>query len=317
MSGLDSERNRYSLFLPRETYSLTDCNNRICLFNISTCEGVRCASRTLDSPVRMLRPTLLVISRARVASLNFLIHDICITFDDEVNSIWSKPNDSWIKWHFLFTRYFALAAQITNGTIDHDIIPHIGIAKTALRYWYLCQALVGTILMLAVELVLMARVYALYKKNVWVGCSFAVLILGKVTAVVVGFVMDIPEDHVDIAFVSSSSYILFGICAIISQITILSLTLVKYWTAIREGWSAIPIMALVVRDGIVIFIIFIIVTILTVVANSTHSEYGSIGNSWLLSIAPCAGCRLVINMQHFSRQPERSTAVELTTVWNE
>ena len=50
---------------------------------------------------------------------------------------------------------------------------------------------------------------------------------------------------------------LCSICVIVSQLTILSLTLVKYWTATREGWGTVPIMALVARDGIVTFLILI------------------------------------------------------------
>lgn len=78
----------------------------------------------------------------------------------------------------------------------------------------------------------------------------------------------------------------------ISQVAILSLTLIKYRTARLRGWDPVPIVALVVRDGIVIFAILIsktcalkiycntnrtncilVVATLTVVATSTHNDY--------------------------------------------
>ena len=112
------------------------------------------------------------------------------------------------------------------------------------------------------------------------GSSFVVLIVAKVTAVVIGIGIGIgnimPADQSDeLLRTRWGLYLLFecvpghsmkfvdlnyfsgSICAIISQVTILTLTLIKYRTAVRQGWSAVPIVALVVRDGILTFSILI------------------------------------------------------------
>ncbi|KAF8160651.1 hypothetical protein B0H34DRAFT_795539 [Crassisporium funariophilum] len=269
--------------------------------------------------------SLLFISSGQGASLAFLVYEILITLDDEVNAIWSKPRGSWIKWQFLFTRYFALAAQLTNRAIESSITSHMTMVTIALRNWYMCQVIVGSILMSAVEIVLMARVYALYNKNIWVGLGFIALIIGELTTVVIGVVMNIPGDDFgleSLLLTSPISYTYFGIGAIISQITILGLTLMKYRTAVRGGWEKVPIMMLMVRDGTVAFFILLIATTMTVVATSTQNEYAPIGNSWFLSIVACAGCRLIINMQNLPNRTETSTtssatAIQLTTLWND
>jgi len=98
------------------------------------------------------------------------------------------------------------------------------------------------------------------------------------------------------------STVFYSIGAIISQITILALTLVKYKVAIKGGWAKAPIMTLMVRDGTVIFFIFLsmrtiylniqpqadeklVITILTVVYTSEQTDhYGLIGTSYVLPL---------------------------------
>ncbi|KAF8198078.1 hypothetical protein BJ912DRAFT_56705 [Pholiota molesta] len=234
----------------------------------------------------MSKQSLLVISCGQVASLTFLLYDICITLDDEVNTIWVKPNNSWIKWQFLFTRYFALAAQIANRSVEQAIESDKMMSKGALKNWYMCQVIIGSILMTAVEIILMARVYALYKKSPWVGLIFGCLILGQIGAVVAGTVFSTPGKGFTPSYIlltSPNSYTYFGISAIVSQVTILVLTLAQYKVAVRHGWGKVPIMMLMVRDGTAAFFILIIITTMTVVATSMQDKYAPIGNSWFLS----------------------------------
>ncbi|KAF5322224.1 hypothetical protein D9619_001334 [Psilocybe cf. subviscida] len=101
------------------------------------------------------------------------------------------------------------------------------------------------------------EVYALYDRKSWVIILFLFLVLGELTAVAVGIALNPIDD----GFVASTvmlstplSYTYFGIAAIVSQITILGLTLAKYQTAIRGGWAKEPILTLMVRDGTLIFL---------------------------------------------------------------
>lgn len=75
----------------------------------------------------------LIHSTYVVAALSFLVYEDLTTLDKEVEWIWSlvesvtklsswtlllilrayrKPNDSWIKWQYLFIRYSCLAVQM-------------------------------------------------------------------------------------------------------------------------------------------------------------------------------------------------------------
>jgi len=53
------------------------------------------------------------------------------------------------------------------------------------------------------------------------------------------------------------SHPLVRITAVVSQLIILLLTLVRYRTAKLEGWSQAPIMLLMIRDGTIAFLAFI------------------------------------------------------------
>ncbi|KDR75053.1 hypothetical protein GALMADRAFT_69522, partial [Galerina marginata CBS 339.88] len=229
-----------------------------------------------------------------VASLAFLVYDICITFDDEVNTIWSA-----------------------NRTIENAVSTRVLLVTDALKNWYTCQVIIGCILMTAVEVVLMARVYALYKKNIRIRLLFTVMILGEITTVVVGIMMNRPGNNFrasSILLTSPNSYTYFGISAIVSQITILGLTLIKYKIAVKGGWDKIPIMLIMVRDGTVAFFILLVVTTLTVVATSMQAEYAPLGNSWFLSIVACSGCRLILNMQNAPMRSVPSSTTDEPTV---
>ncbi|EEB99869.1 hypothetical protein MPER_00339, partial [Moniliophthora perniciosa FA553] len=47
-----------------------------------------------------------------ISALCFLLYDICLTFDDEVDIFWQK-NWTLMKFNFFFIRYFPLLAQIS------------------------------------------------------------------------------------------------------------------------------------------------------------------------------------------------------------
>ncbi|KIM45410.1 hypothetical protein M413DRAFT_429877, partial [Hebeloma cylindrosporum] len=246
-----------------------------------------------------------------VASLAFLFYEIFITFDDEVNIIWS------------YAQSLTKSTNRTNRAIEIAITKHLSMVTTSLKGWYMCQVVFGGILMAGVEAVLMARVYALYQKSLRVGLVFLALILGEAIAVIIGVVKHIPGDDFSassLLLTSPGSYTYFGIGAIITQITILVLTLVKYKTAVKEGWGKAPIMMLMVRDGTVVFFAFLILTITTVIYTNWPTEYYAlIGTSWFLSVVASAGCRLIINMQKLPEQEtdELPTTVQLTTLYHD
>ncbi|KAK0454696.1 hypothetical protein EV421DRAFT_436257 [Armillaria borealis] len=175
------------------------------------------------------------------SAIAFLIWELLITFDREVDFIW-KPRNSWIKWAFLFARYFPLLAGLCGRVIDSIVLYRqpIPIPLNALRIWYICQVLILHLMMLGAEIVMMARVYALYNRNRYIGGVFLLLLFGESTSVVVGLALNLPSkdfDSGDLITTSSKSFIYFGISAMISLnifhthicVRVLSLSSCRSW----------------------------------------------------------------------------------------
>ncbi|PFH47642.1 hypothetical protein AMATHDRAFT_42800 [Amanita thiersii Skay4041] len=210
---------------------------------------------------------LKTVSKSSVASFVFILYDILLTLDDEVEIIWTKPRKSWVKWQFLFMRYFALAIQLSNLAIELRIslFEDYKLRRTALHDWFVAQVVVCFLLSSVVELMLMVRVYALYSRNLMIAGGFALLLLAQLVSMFVGIgtnvgsngdIRGVGHRHDHHTYINPDSYPYFGVAAIVSQITIVVLTVAKHVKAIHLGLSS-SILTLILRDGILTFIALI------------------------------------------------------------
>ncbi|KAJ7594863.1 hypothetical protein C8J56DRAFT_927805 [Mycena floridula] len=263
-------------------------------------------------------PQLLVkvISYHSAAALVFLIYDIALTLDDEIACIWSKPNTAWIKWTFIFLRYFSLFAQVITRVIQFNIVTS-SLESQMFQIWFQGEVVVIHTLMIAVEAVLMVRVYALYSRNRWVKYTFITLVAAETIATVVGIVQTIPHDFMDefIVLRIPTSFTYFGIAAAVSELTIIILTLVQYRVASRAGWSEAPIVTLMMRDGTAAFILLFMQCVVTIINIMKDSPFATVGYVWFMSAISSAGCRIIINMERLpiDREIETEPSFQLTT----
>ncbi|SJK97791.1 uncharacterized protein ARMOST_01046 [Armillaria ostoyae] len=151
----------------------------------------------------------------------------------------------------------------------------IPIPLNALRIWYICQVLILHLMMLGAEIVMMARVYALYNRNRYIGGVFLLLLFGESTSVVVGLALNLPSkdfDSGDLITTSSKSFIYFGISAMISQVVILGFSIFRY---IRGDWKGVPIVSLMIRDGTLAFAVLFFVSMLLVIYTALGLTYST------------------------------------------
>ncbi|KAF8888040.1 hypothetical protein BD779DRAFT_474837 [Infundibulicybe gibba] len=262
------------------------------------------------------------ITQNNVASLTFLIYDLILSLDNEVEFIWKKPNSSWIKWQFLFTRYFALASQICNCSIDFAIISS-SLDLRLLRGWYMSQAVVSDIIVTAVEVLLMLQLYVLYNKSTKLVAVFCVIIFAETVALIIGIAFNLPGDEFHLVSILDATHAAFtylGFSSMVSQTVIVILTWVKYREAVRDGWSANPLMSLIIRDVTAVFCMIFVTCLGIAVMTLLNCQYAPMGYFWFLSIVSSSGCRLIINLQTLaatSEAPEPLTTVWLSTVLSE
>ncbi|TEB38202.1 hypothetical protein FA13DRAFT_1657125 [Coprinellus micaceus] len=247
-----------------------------------------------------------------------LVWEWLITLDDEVELIWSKPKHSWVKWLFLFARYYVLAAATTSRSLEAAVLYEYQVSKTCMKVWYALQVVVALHAMCSLEIILMARVYALYGKPIWMKFLFFSLVLAENIVVLIGILLTWPENFGlgDVVDRLPASFTYFGICTLVIQVVIMWLTISKYSHA---SWKTVPILRLMFRDGTLAFTILTGLVVVMSVLTIRHKPYAVAGNSWLLAAISGVTCRLIINMLKLvpstrNRSNSASAGIQFTTI---
>ncbi|KXN90879.1 40S ribosomal protein S0 [Leucoagaricus sp. SymC.cos] len=258
-----------------------------------------------------------------VASLAFFVYDTSLTLDHEIEYIWTQPHGCWLKWQYLFSRYFALIALVINRVFD--LRPSDSESRTKARYplpnWASYQVIVAGALIVSLELMLMARVYALYKRSISIWRLCMVLLTCELLSVAIGIAVNgshFGQDASATLKTSPDSFIYFG-CAlpfstvtvandkgsfatIISQSILLSLTIIKCLKLkdmIRKVKSPDPLLNLTFQvlpqEGLIAFVAMTFVTVWTL-SSAITGRCPPIIDSWFLAIVSSACGR-------YSRQP--------------
>ncbi|KDQ54545.1 hypothetical protein JAAARDRAFT_196461 [Jaapia argillacea MUCL 33604] len=262
------------------------------------------------------------VNQSSLASLTFLVWDVCITFADEVECVWSRPVTSWTKWMFLFVRYFSILTQIALLFVGTELGVEVGLTRPdACVGWYIFQAVATQILIACADVVLMARVYALYKRKRWITMTLSVLFVMEQVVMAISLRYVVPGlQFNDICIVTKSppAMVVFGGAALLFQFFLFALTLVKFVSALRAGWGRTPLISLLAVDGTwafgLILCIFLLNAIFYIVINNATS---AIGFAWLLSLLPFSCCRLILNLSRYGKPNANghlsTQAAELTT----
>ncbi|KZP18511.1 hypothetical protein FIBSPDRAFT_593255 [Athelia psychrophila] len=199
-----------------------------------------------------------IIDTNATGALVLLVWEYLITFDDEVNFIWCKPNRALVKWLFLFLRYFSLFAQIGNQVLSEKIASSVPVSASSCRMWYTWRLVAAQVMLVAVEVLLIIRVYALYNKSKRIVLCLLTLVLAEVACSATNSIINIPR----LLFSPACSTVLelrpviqFGIISICTQTSILFLTIAKQLFASRAGLGRTPIVSLMIRDGLLAFVV--------------------------------------------------------------
>jgi len=251
----------------------------------------------------------------------FLAWDTLITLDDEIDYIWSKPRTSWIKWAFLIARYFSLALQLTSEVLQLVITySHIHLNTNSLRIWFALQGLVAFSIMAGAEIVMMARVYALYNRNKWVGYGFRALMFGESITALLGLILTFPPSDFhprEILEYTPGSFEWFSCSTLVSQTIVLVLSLTRYRQIYQEGhWRGTRILRLMFRDGTLAFALFFLLSFLMVVYHALHEPFAPDEYIWTISIISVTECRIILNLQKLpiSESDSLEDLPELTTI---
>ncbi|KAH7904194.1 hypothetical protein BJ138DRAFT_953218 [Hygrophoropsis aurantiaca] len=235
-----------------------------------------------------------------ISAISFLFWEYCVTFHDEVEYIWSKPWKAPIKWLFLLTGYVGLGAVIGNRFTG------IGGNNPTIscRGFLTFQVTTTEFLVCCVELILMIRVHALYNRDNRMAVLLALLFVAGVVVAVIGLSSTVPNSYYNeicavVRVETPLAY--FSLSTLMAEGILLILTVIKCIRTFRETRHSIPVITLMLRDGTMCFLAImttLIPTSLLLVVK--HGAFVSFMAPWFIAVLSCAGCRLIINMQHLS-----------------
>ncbi|KAI0270460.1 hypothetical protein BC834DRAFT_515516 [Gloeopeniophorella convolvens] len=255
------------------------------------------------------------VDLSSVAALTFLVWDILITLDQEIGAIWSKPNKFYMKWLFLFVRYFAVAMQIALLFVGTRLALDYHYTESDCVKWYIFQEVGTQLLIASVEVILIIRVHALYDRNRPITIILITLFLAENIAMAVTLIKVVPGARFDVACTvvhTPPSLVIFAVAFVAFETVLFVLTLVKFFMALRTGWGHTPVIHLLVRDGTWAFALIFV----TLCVNSGfflgagNSATAAVAFPWLLSIEAFAGARILLNLHalalHSSDTSDRS-----------
>ncbi|PPQ65678.1 hypothetical protein CVT26_000310 [Gymnopilus dilepis] len=265
---------------------------------------------------------------ASYAGLAFAFWEILITLQDEVDLMWAHPKRfTIVKALYFFVRYFGLAVQIVNSGVARILQAIHPVPRERCRLWLAYQAVTIYLLLGAVDVILMIRVYAFYSRSRWIGYLMIALLFARVSLSTASAVLTVPNQKFDYnclnADVPTLVMYFFMIGEVTLQSIILGLTFLRHLTAIRAGWARTPIVTLLCRDSATAFTIIVGVLIGTIVyarLEYTHDSAHAVFPAFV-AILSSVGCRLIIGMQKLAvRNPEAESSTstrdsqEFTTV---
>lgn len=252
-----------------------------------------------------------------IAALSFLVWDILITLDLEVDAIWSRTNTSYSKWLYFFVRYFAVAMQISLLFVGTELSIGFHYTESDCVKWYIFQEVGTQLLVAVVESILIVRVHALYDRNRSVTVPLVVLFLLENLAMMVTLIFVVPGVQFDATCTvvrSPPTLIIFAAAFVSFESVLFILTLIKFLVALRSGWGRTPVVFLLVRDGTWAFILIFVTLCINAgfYVGEGDTAIAAIAFPWLLSIESFAGAHIVLNLHAISS--DLSTNAPDTTI---
>ncbi|KAI5117405.1 hypothetical protein M0805_004627 [Coniferiporia weirii] len=266
-------------------------------------------STTIESLIPLVRDAN-TVDRSGAAATACLIYDMIISWDQEVEYIWKS---AWTppKLLYLFSRYFSLMTQICHG-------------------WTFFEAVTGQLIVLGVEISLMLRVYALYKRDRRILVSLLLLYTAEVTThcVMLGLELNKIVSIAPLRDIFPSDFPLSGcfptnipafftyywIPSLIFESILFILMTINVVRHVREQKGPTPLLMQFLRDGTmyyaVIFATLLANVLLYLLANSALAQ---VAIEWELAAFSIAGCRLILNLRATGRATCSPTGAENVT----
>jgi len=233
----------------------------------------------------------------------------------EVNIIWPRIRKNAEAMIYVISRYVGLAGQIFNVWFAQRMVSGIPTHPRACMVWYSYQAATIQCLLTLVELLLMMRVYKIYKKDKYVLGILGVFVGTQIAAMVVSTRMVVPGQRTSPTCILVTTHpgpIYVGISTIVINWCILAMILRR---CARDAWlepeSYLRVMVrdstctVIVVTGCFVFVILMAIGVLDSLTVQNVLFYLMVSSLWF-----SAG-RLVLGKEKFRQEHKDDADITL------
>ncbi|EMD37790.1 hypothetical protein CERSUDRAFT_114449 [Gelatoporia subvermispora B] len=257
----------------------------------------------MSAPGDIIDPNARILFEVGASAIVFSVYDTIINLADEVQHIWRAPH-SWVKWTYLFVRHFPYIAQVT-------IISLLGASRgggdwnpESCRDMIAYQFTVMEVTTIAVEIILIMRVYAMYHSNRRLLTIILFLFLAEVAAMLTVIGLSLPKLGFtpQCLIISTPSYFTsYWLISLTFETLLFILTLVKFSRAIQQDGSRGEFLTVLVRDGTWAYaIIFAVMLLNTLMFDLIKNTLAGVCYFWELSVMSFAGSHMLLNIRRMA-----------------
>ncbi|KIJ56388.1 hypothetical protein M422DRAFT_239609 [Sphaerobolus stellatus SS14] len=257
-------------------------------------------------------------------------YDALLTLQDEIDLVW-RSSWSFINVLHLLIRYHGFTYLVTNTyvsistTLSTSVCKHIfSVILTLTSKFYPYEIWGSVFVVPAADILVVARLYALYNRNYKIGALLAFLWLAELTflAVFIGtrFTPAVMANPLPGVLTGCFPVINIGVdpkiiqgaaIAITVQGLYLGLSLNVFFRRVRTAMS--PFLQIFFRDGTLYCLVLLVMYIVNILflVYAQNSPLQTIGQQWLVSVVTAG--RMVLNLRSTSRNPNPSYSTRSTS----
>lgn len=259
-------------------------------------------------------------------SLGIMVVEFAWLLRDEFKFIW--PGIRFRNPYplvYILTRYLGLVGQCFNLYFNLRIASGVATSPTLCRMWFRYQAITIQVLLAALEVALMHRIYGLFLKDHWILALLVLLGISQLVSMFVSARLAIPQlPHLDTCYVVKphASTIYFGATSMTTNLAILFMISWKY-LRLPAKWTHSPFGRILLRDSTLSLVAILVLLLAMILSNSGAIRLPMNGNvlyHWFFCTIWISLGRLIINHSKVAQADEEEnvlTQVEAsqTSTW--
>ncbi|KAJ3538938.1 hypothetical protein NM688_g6442 [Phlebia brevispora] len=238
------------------------------------------------------------VSYAAVAATAWIVWDTLTNIDVEVEYIWKLPNAPWMKIAYLFIRYVTILHAGAVLTLDVGAVRFPG---TACRIWLAEEGIYMEVLALAVEVLLVLRLYVLFNQNKVVLWAMSTAFVAEIACMAAAIGKTVPaatfNENCQILW-TPSFFMVYWLSSLIFETFLFGLTLVAFVRHVKDIHRKHSILFVFFRDGTWAFaLIFVCMLLNTLMYKLNANPLAGMGYYWDLSVMSFAGAHILLNIR--------------------